>query len=117
MSMSSVMPRLSVMSFHFMRPAIFFMTGSPLGPLAFSSTTSCSLPMPEHSRNAPAIWPWNSMPNHVETAGSLVAIASSSVVVSGRSGAVVGVLAEAEDDELGGLHRREADVDDELPAV
>src|SRR5579885_456089 len=77
MSMASVMPRLSVMLFHFRRPGTFLMTNSPLGPLALYSTTSFSLPSPVHSRNAPTTCPWNSTPNHAETNGSDIAICHS----------------------------------------
>src|SRR4029453_1597455 len=70
MSMSSVMPRLSVMLFHFMRPGTLWITNSPFGPLALDSTTSFSLPRPVHSQNPPLTSPWNSPPNHGETTGS-----------------------------------------------
>jgi hypothetical protein len=39
------------------------------------------------------------------------------VLCGGCLDAAAGPLAEAEDDELGGLHGGEADVDEELPAV
>src|SRR6185312_14683527 len=73
-SIASVMPRLSVMLFHFIRPGTFMMMNSPLGPLALYSTTSFSLPRPLHSRNAPTTCPWNSTPNHAETTGLAVDI-------------------------------------------
>src|SRR5215472_7768656 len=82
MSIESVIPRFSVILFHFRRPGTFLMTYSPFGPLALYSTTSFSLPRPVHSRNAPTTWPWNSTPNHDDTKGSFSAIAHSFQVLA-----------------------------------
>src|SRR6185437_6522230 len=123
MSIASVMPRLSVILFHFILPGTFLMMNSPFGPLALYSTTSFSLPRPEHSRNAPVTWPWNSSPNHAETIGSLFvsAIVLSSSLSDQRPRrplcTTARELPEAEDDKLGGLDRRQPDIDHQLAAV
>src|SRR5690242_7389295 len=139
-SIASVMPRLSVILFHFIRPGTFLMMNSPFGPLALYSTTSFSLPRPEHSRKAPTTCPWNSTPNHAETTG----FADDIVLLLQRQASrfamvcqglradkaawtlllrftclcgATGPLAQAEDDELGGLHWRETDINELLAAV
>src|SRR3954447_16109613 len=117
-------PRLSSMFDHFRLPLTFTMSGLPCASTSLCSTISDSESRPETSRN----WPIASLPASVSlkwlVGRGFCALAMSlrSPFVSGRRGLLdLGragrELAQAEDDELGRLDGRDADLADDLPGL